>query len=642
MSRRAVVISVALAALLAGLAGAAPLQNIPISVQVVDAGGQPITGGRAYLGGEPVGETVKAGWAQAVRAKVTPGIQYVTYARAGLLAARRIRVRDNDPSVTAIVRLGAEPVAEGRVVASDGRPVAQAAMSTFLVPTSFTSDAQGRFAIDGFCLDETKVTAGLPGYVQSEPARISEPFPTSMRLTVLREGTIGLTVSDTAGNPIRDARCGVCMMVAGSRQIQWAGPGGWTDGEGKTRPVEVHPGNARAVAYAPGYAPQLQRLHVNEGGRLDLHFSLKPLPTVPVSGVVVGPDGRTPVANARVTLRSEVESAKNVLLMLTGQEVGGFAGYDPGVSYGASTDGDGAFQLWMALGRYDLVEASAPGYVADRLPVLIEVTGPVSGLRFQLFRGGRVQGTVRMPDGSSPPEGTSARLNLRVGESVGKSWEIPVDPETGRFAFERAHPGTAELVVRFPDGATATAKFEVEEGRVAEPALKLVPGPPEARIIGKVVDRRDGTPIAMAVVRATQESGPDRTAITEDDGTFEFPALRGGKITVTVSLPRYSTVSDLVDASDGGLQEVTLKTSPGGRVEGEVAAVLLQSAAAPIQVSLRLGKDWAAGTSPDETGHFVLTHIVPGSYTVDSGPGAKPQEITVAEGRAARVVLEPR
>jgi hypothetical protein len=320
-------------------------------------------------------------------------------------------------------------------------------------------------------------------------------------------------------------------------------------------------------------------------------------------------------------------------------------------SYDTQTDQSGRFEMQVPVGTYDALTACAPGFVdyPGAMGAGFEVNGPLGGLRLQLMRGGRVEGAVRTAQGSLPPPGTRAELRLPAGESAGTSMAAEVSPQTGRFLFERVRPGPAELRIYFPADAMAVARFEVAEGQVAEPVLRHLA---QARITGTLLDARDGTPLSMATVTALGETAQEtRITVTGDDGTFELPPMTAGRIVVLASQPGYASAHQTLDASDGGSHDVTIKTSPGGRIEGSLAPGTAFQRAAALEVTLMREAHAVATAYPDADGRFVMSHVVPGRYTVtltspaDTLPGAptaRALQITVAEGQTTRVVLEAR
>jgi len=640
MMMRKIVAAFALAVAASAGQAAEPLRDLPVSIQVLDASDQPVSGGMAYLDGNAVGKSVRDGWASDIRREVKPGVAIVAYTRPGFAAVRRVRVRETDQSLTATIRLGEEPVAEGQVVASDGTPMPGAEIvvhsnAFWRAIGHFEADQEGRFQLDGYCLDGASVTAQAPGFVRDESQQtIREPFPARIRFTLFREGTVTVKVTDLGGAPIRGAYFDWHQEKAadgrpvgrGMGGIPWPGMNGW--GHGSPLPGEVW-----IRAYAPGYELEVRKVTVGEGQDAGtLEFRLKAPPTVPVSGVVVGPDGLTPISGASVSLAMSL----GPLSMAVPQRpiCGGYSGYGGTLRYDATTDEEGQFNLRVPRGRYTMVGVGAEGYVQHTGSAL-EVTGAISSLRIRLRRGGRVEGTVLAPDGSLPPEGTIARCAGRTAQ---------VSPKTGAFLFEHLPAGDAELTVRlagpYPRGK---AEFEVREGEVVRPRLQF---PPEARIVGKVVDGRGGQPIAMAVVGAELQSGGDYgQGVTEDDGTFEIPSMAAGRISVRVSMPGMCSVSRMLDASDGGEYEVVLRTSPGGRIEGQVTDALPANPGRAISIALHPSEEDRAPIYPDERGRFVITRVPPGSYALKAqGPDGthlgEPVEVTVREGETTRVVLE--
>jgi hypothetical protein len=502
------------------------------------------------------------------------------------------------------------------VIAGDGAPVPKATILPDIMTGPFRTDERGHFQLDGFCLDGKSIRAAAGGFAESAAAHIREPFPASLQLRLFREAGVGLTILDAGGEAIRSARFDWYQEAGLAGRPRIFSIGSYPDRQGKAEIRGARSGMLWILAYAPGFLPQVKDVTAVEGQHVGIELRLERAATVAVGGVVVGPDGRTPVADARVSL----EQFMPLLDFLVADRKtagrhgragfsGPFAGPIPFVTYEATTDAAGRFDLQAPAGQYSSVQVRAAGYV-DRTSGELDIVGPTSSLRFQLFRGGRVQGVVRLPDGAPVRAGAQARLDLPVGGSMSVDVEADVSPETGRFVFERVRPGSGTLTVQ-ASGYVATTKFEVGEGQVAEPELRFQSQAP-ALIAGRVVDRRDGKPLAMAIVSASCREGcAYANAITEDDGGFELPPLTAGKIIVTVSLPGYSEVSQTVDAA-GGVEDLTIETSPGGRIEGEVTGAQPEGNMSPLWARLS-GEGGRGGSAQvDEDGRFVLTHVAPG------------------------------
>jgi len=635
--------------LLTGAAAAPPLQHlsgVPISVRVVDAKGQPLTGGVVNLNQSWAGQ-VQQGWAKGVVAQVTPGIRHIAYVREGVVAAREVSIREHDTKIGATIRVGAEPVADGCVVATDGRPVSYANLYVVRGVGDATADARGRFRIDGRCLEGSTVAARPPGFVPSAGGWVLPPFPARLRLVVAREATLQVAVTSADGIILGNARCGACPVTLGPSRIRW---GGAPKAQGEQGVLEIRglpPGKVKVAATAHGYEIQAKELEVAEGQLLPgLQFRLQPLPIVSIEGIVVGPDGQTPIPHAWVYLSEDPWQDAEFGLALAGDPRAGdresFRTVEPRT---AEADDNGQFEFRTLAGRYT-VSASAPGYGAERPYQQIDARGPVSSLRVRLVPldklYGQVRLTVRMPDGSMPPKG--ATISMRSGEGAQAWYESSSLSETGVYS-RSVPPGPARLTVTFPFYAGATAEFVVAAGQTVEPVLRFLP---EAWIAGKVVDGRNGKPVAMATVEAGPPFGAPVSTATDDDGTCRLPPCTAGQTVLTVSRPGYAASRRKVDTSSGGVHRVTVAVSPGGRLWGRLSGAWLTSGMRPAYVQFRRENDRGFWTLIDEAGAFVEPHLAPGSYTLSldsagaSTPLGKPVTVTLAEGKTSHVVIEPR
>ena len=156
-------------------------------------------------------------------------------------------------------------------------------------------------------------------------------------------------------------------------------------------------------------------------------------------------------------------------------------------------------------------------------------------------------------------------------------------------------------------------------------------------ISGVAKDTQGGVLPGVTVTLRNQASGVTRTAVTEGDGSYRFPALNPGRYTITAELPGFSTVEVTnIDITIGlgltqnfgmqvqSLAETITVTGDAPVVDttkSEVSGVVTQQQIETLPINSRQYLSLALlmpGTSMDSTRAFFATVNVGGSMTFNS------------------------
>jgi protocatechuate 3,4-dioxygenase beta subunit len=238
----------------------------------------------------------------------------------------------------------------------------------------------------------------------------------------------------------------------------------------------------------------------------------------PVSGIVLGPDGR-PVANAKITM-SQTQDRRDMLAMIDGVRT-------LRARLRTSSDDSGQWRIdVVAAGSYS-VEAST------------ETLGPTDELTLELDGKTAKQGIVVRVDPNSELVGTvvdstgRAVAEADVEARSGKRRERAETDTSGRFVFRAIRHGDWE--VSAGEGQRASTATKVALGRHGRAEVRLVLEP--ASIAGIVVDT-DGQPVFGIRVIAEQRKDGELVDLeserTDANGRFEFDSLNPGEYSVAV------------------------------------------------------------------------------------------------------------
>jgi hypothetical protein len=204
----------------------------------------------------------------------------------------------------------------------------------------------------------------------------------------------------------------------------------------------------------------------------------------------------------------------------------------------------------------------------------------------------------------------------------------------GRFAFDRAGPGTHRLEARLAPGAAAYFRgaSSVNVAAGDKIGFEIIAAP--ARIAGHV---RNDAGLGLAGVTVQLEGGVEASTVTDSSGAFEF-AAPPGRMRVRVvpeSVPAGHDLADLeertltarVEAAAAADFVLRAQRSVQGRVPGAPAGTIV---AAPA-----LGRS----VPTDADGRFVLRGLPAGPLTLRANGASVVVDVPAQPGRVADIEL---
>ena len=539
------------------------------------------------------------------------------------------------PEKAQLVRLSPAPRLVGRVVNEEGAPVAGVTVRTRAgggamarVVGETTSDADGRFALEGLPIGVVRVEARGRGWVPYAPPSVSvprdrsrqvplEPGRTSdVTLIVMRGVEVRGRVLDADGTPVADASVW-CESEYGDPEL--AGSGAWsapiasTGTDGAFVVSSLFPGvryfvSARA---ADGRQARSAELPVSQSAPIPLELRLASACFVDVKVSDVGT--KAPISGALVEVSVRWES-----------------GVRPD-DRRWTTGSDGLVRVGPLPPLRGQVSASVAGYhqtfASDFPQATPEGVAAAVGLR----RLARVAGHVVWPDGSAA-SGVRVRIRGTVG-FVGTDRFVTTD-EGGSFESGDVKPGPCRVAASaLRDGQP----FSVEADAVAggpPVVLTLAPGelpapvsrtPPEGfrNLRVRVVDP-GGNPVPTATVRWGSSQATAREGVALVVGPEGRPATieaYDARDEDGMPLPLGPGVASGIEPT---IDEVTVRLTPGhvlaGRVVGP-AGEPVPSVAVSMQSVLPAGvaADWPsthASTYTDSDGRFRVESLGDGEYAI--------------------------
>jgi protocatechuate 3,4-dioxygenase beta subunit len=614
-------------------------------------------------------------------------------------------VRGVRPPTAAPVTVRLEPAAavRGRIADEEGEPVAgaeiglqwSAALPGHDIPVGdpvsrlTASDAEGRFEIRGSPAGRIRLAVAARGFLPPEPLELTVPLPPGeeLTLTLQRGATLQGRVTTSAGEPVGGAR-----ISAGGAAALADDDGAYLLGGVALGPMEVE-------AFHPHFRRQTRKLTV-ERGIQSLDFQLEA--GRKVSGRVVDPGGE-PVVGAEVDLSSEEKGRARVDYRTRSAADGAFELTPVAAGrYVLAAEGDGFAESGSSL---QVAEKDIEG-----LEIVLEPGGAISGRILGLApedlpgvvvaadpRSEQAESrSVRVgPQGSYeirhlPPgdwlvkaalparqrevqarvvlgRGQKAERDLEFGRALTLSGRVLYGDEPlagtdvslrsqtlalersaitdyqGEFRVEDLEPGVYWLGLRnsrqlliHNDTLELTADREIE--------IRL----DAADVAGRIVDERDRSPVAGALVSLRPLEGTEFLIAGDSNaaGEFSLPHVPPGRYRLSAAADGYAPAGrdfEVTAQRDATGLEVPLAPTPGLELR-----VLLASGRPPEVVDvLAIGPSGAPGIaerrSVEAGGVVRLSTLPPGAWDLLVGaPGAAAvRAAAVVPGEALSLVLPP-
>jgi hypothetical protein len=230
----------------------------------------------------------------------------------------------------------------------------------------------------------------------------------------------------------------------------------------------------------------------------------------------------------------------------------------PAIAVAPVTGNDGRFVVdGLVPGRFRLRVTGAGLLPAE----LRYVPAPSDEARIVVARQVAIEGTVT--DGGKPV--VIASVGLR-GDAIGGTIEIRTGPG-GTFRFDNLPEGRYQLFAW--QGALAARTVRVARlgaGPFGPVELRLEAA---AIVVGRVVDREEGTGLAAAVeLRPSGDDQAPRHARSGDDGVFRIEGVPDGRWIADAFVPGYLSPGGVELTAGQGIAELAL--TRGGAIEGRV------------------------------------------------------------------------
>lgn len=512
---------------------------------------------------------------------------------------------------------------EGRVRDRQGEPVAAARLYLSETagtplgggwaqrPAQATSDAEGRFVLDGLKPGTAYVTAKASGYRTraAQPVEIPETGQARPVEIILEPGTfLEGTVRDGRGNPVPEAR----VMVQGERN----GDVVPVDAEGRYEIADLEPGPVQVQATLRGGPGARGALEIRPGrNRLDLTLS----EGTEVSGRIVDGQG-APVPGASLSLRLVPREGETPMFMGENQAV---------------SSADGSFVLQgVSDGEYALI-GSRQGFAPTTLSGIQVAGAPVADLELRLGPGAVIRGGLL---GLDPA--VMSQVEVTAFWDGGTYRHGVVEP-SGSYRIEDMAPGTWHLMARVSSSDVVRAQVEVGPGE--QEVVRDLEFPAGFTLTGRVLlDRKPLPRVRVLVVGRDEGASIGGNRETAHDGTFRAERLAAGTYTLQVVLSTGMAHVETLEIS--GDRDLTIEIATGA-VEGR----LLSPEGLPVAgafVSLSTEEPGLMftipGASSDNQGAFALPGVPAGTYKLTvKAEGFAPAEsrVVVAPGGTAHVDL---
>jgi hypothetical protein len=533
-----------------------------------------------------------------------------------------------------------------------------------------------------------------PATGQSPNAAASQPDPNTAQKPPEKGQITGQVVNEVTGEPLKKAAIQAYALEGQTHESIST----TTDASGKYHIDELEPGKYNLTASRNGFVRRSYGaktsngngtvLTVGPGGTVEAAFKLTPQSVV--TGRVVDEDDE-PVASVRVSLsRYYWQNGKRTLM--------------PGG--GANTNDLGEFRIFgVGPGRYflsalynpnqfsqgrttadtpdsDYPTVYYPGVTDLQSAAKIEVpkSGQLNGIdmKLQKARSYRVRGKVVS---SVPGVSKTSMMVVLTPKSSDQSnmWESNRMTQTdaeGKFEFHGVLPGTYLVAGNAFGGdgsARARQEISVTQEHVNGVVLNLTPGWEMAgnvRVTGdQTSSDKTGTSVSQVhLMLETDEPwsmiGSIPNATPKDDGSFTFKDVGPDRYRLgSWNLPdgyyiksARAGATDLLDrpadmsALQGASIEVVLSAKGAiaeGNVKNDKDELVTNGTVVLVPEAARRGNHalFKRG-SIDQYGHYKLTGITPGAYTiyafqdVESGIWEDPDYLRTIEKLAVSVTLE--
>lgn len=576
--------------------------GVTVSGKVVAADGSPAAHSSVSVDGWPLGETNGAG--EFTIAHAPKNWRRITAIRDSRIGEAPNKGRSITIRLTPAVTISGNTVPGARVTLR--RP------ADFSVFESIISDAKGAFAFPPVA----------PGDYTLLAARFGDSF-TDRTISANKNIVESIEAKPfvlISGRVVDEQRAPVAgaLMMFGNRSFSSGGAMlSGPNGEFKVRGNFAAPFPQSVVAIHNGYAAGASPAMNSDSAKSGITVTLpRGFPFI----VRVVDKQRQPVADASIAVFMASPDS-----MLRSPVV-----CEPALSIAChTTDASGSATYRATENTYSVNVRGET--IASRLVPPQTFTARLSPLTIQVDRGVVVAGHVMYRDGTPV-------VDAMVMPKIGAGAMARTNPD-GSFELRSVVPGPLSLIARTPNSAAPSASVDVTAPDNNVTLTLATPG----RIEGRVTDKATGQPVTDFGVAATLRDmrfyGPGMRAkqFHSDDGAFAIDDAPLGAVTVRVSAPGYSMLTNDVNVQEGKtVSDVAFPLEHGGRIVGRVTADDQPLAG----VSIRVGNSDPTTASTDADGQYTIDSIAAGDRMVEfakSGFIAQHKSVDVTAGKDARL-----
>jgi protocatechuate 3,4-dioxygenase beta subunit len=475
---------------------------------------------------------------------------------------------------------GVEGVNVFTISGEAGAPVQTAADGTFRIVDLAPGEMMLAFKKIGDFIQTTRaVTAPASG--------VNVDLPAGGKVS-------GSVVDKATGQPVQAFDAGISVSKGGGNAVMMIPPvmHGFTSSEGAFTIDSVPAGLHTLAVIAPGYVmARLPNVRVEDGKSVEnIEVALES--GVQVTGRVTGPDN-APLGGALVRIDGE----------------GAGAAHGAGVDPYTLSDPNGEYLLENVEPGATTLAFSRSGLLPARKSVTL--SGPSARVDAQLTAGTAISGMVVLESGA-PVADAAVSASSAADRGSGQSTQTDA---SGGFAISGIAPGHYEIragksgygeaVLRDVDIATAGVLRLVMKG---------------GGVIAGRVTGLTATELRTAVVQASSAEGT-ASAAPDSSGSYRLEGAPTGTVRVSARAGQLTSSSrsapmQSVQVGPGATVTVDFDFSSDLTVSGRVTRGGAPLPGVMIAFAPRSAAQRFARTSADSSGHYQVTGIDDGSYTV--------------------------
>lgn len=476
---------------------------------------------------------------------------------------------------------------EGTVTeATTGNPIPGATINVFQGVTlvaSVLTDSNGQYSISEFAPGDYLVTANADLHQQQVKAGTVTANATTTIDFALdpNPGAIAGQVTDAVTtDPIAGA---IIKVYSGQILVSTA----LSDPNGDYQIPNLSPGNYILTASKATYQTQAKGATVTAGTTTIIDFALVAPPGA-IAGTVTDAVTTNPIVGARVSVFS-------------GQAF----------IAGALTDVNGNYTIPdLAPGQYTVIASAGTNYQTAAQGATV-VGGMTTTVDFALQPNpGKISGTITNEVNGTPIPGASI-LVLQNFTIIGST----LTDANGNYSINDLAPGNYTVIANAPNFSIAIVGAIVTGGntKVVNFALKADPG----KIFGRVTDAATTNPIPGATIQVHNSFVIVATAVSDENGNYNFPNLPPDTYAVTASALDFQRQVKIATVTTNQVTVVnfSLNSTPG-TISGTVTDSVTTNPIQDATVAVFQGGTFIDSAQTDVNGDYTIPGLAPGNYTV--------------------------